>query len=227
MLSSLFLPYSHCSICCISLPLQWNHISKITDNLLTEYNILFNFSPSSVSYFILFAITFSLNILHPWLFYFLFHLWMYLSLFAATSKFNSWNSLVCTLWCCCCVVSKLCPTFLWSHGLQPTRLLCLWDFPGKNAEVGCHFLLQGIFLIQRLNSHLLHWQVDSLSLSHRGSPLYDLVTQTTFVSTLNKSEHFYKLLISLKCSVPSSHPYTPLVILFISKIPNHFSRFRW
>ena len=25
--------------------------------------------------------------------------------------------------------------------LQPTRLLCLWDFPGKNTGVGCHCLL--------------------------------------------------------------------------------------
>ena len=29
------------------------------------------------------------------------------------------------------------------HGLQPTKLLCPTDFPGKNAGVGCHFLLQG------------------------------------------------------------------------------------
>ena len=29
-----------------------------------------------------------------------------------------------------------------SHGLQPTRLLCPWDSPGKNAGVGCHCLLQ-------------------------------------------------------------------------------------
>ena len=28
------------------------------------------------------------------------------------------------------------------RGLQPARLLCLWDSPGKNAGVGCHFLLQ-------------------------------------------------------------------------------------
>ena len=28
------------------------------------------------------------------------------------------------------------------HRLQPTRLLCPWDSPGKNTEVGCHFLLQ-------------------------------------------------------------------------------------
>ena len=28
------------------------------------------------------------------------------------------------------------------HGLQPTRLFCPWDFPGKNTGVGCHCLLQ-------------------------------------------------------------------------------------
>ena len=31
-----------------------------------------------------------------------------------------------------------------------------WDFPGKNTVVGCHFLLQKIFLTQGLNLHLLH-----------------------------------------------------------------------
>ena len=56
------------------------------------------------------------------------------------------------------------------HGLQPTRLLCLWDFPGRNTGVGFHFLLQGIFPTQESNPCLLHWQVDSLPLSHLGSP---------------------------------------------------------
>ena len=28
------------------------------------------------------------------------------------------------------------------HGLQPTRLLCPWDFPGKSTGVGCHCLNQ-------------------------------------------------------------------------------------
>ena len=28
------------------------------------------------------------------------------------------------------------------HGLQPTRLFCPWDFPGKSTEVGCHCLQQ-------------------------------------------------------------------------------------
>ena len=33
-----------------------------------------------------------------------------------------------------------------------------------------HFLLQRIFLTQGLNLHILHWQADSLPLSHQGSP---------------------------------------------------------
>ena len=41
------------------------------------------------------------------------------------------------------------------HGLQPARLVCPWDFPGKNAGVGCHFL-QGIFPTQGSNLGLLH-----------------------------------------------------------------------
>ena len=28
------------------------------------------------------------------------------------------------------------------HRQQPTRFLCPWDSPGKNTEVGCHFLFQ-------------------------------------------------------------------------------------
>ena len=34
------------------------------------------------------------------------------------------------------------------HGLQPTGLLCPWDSPGKTTGVGCHSLLQGIFLMR-------------------------------------------------------------------------------
>ena len=37
----------------------------------------------------------------------------------------------------CSVVSNS----LWLHELQPSRLLCPWDSPGKSTRVGCHFLL--------------------------------------------------------------------------------------
>ena len=53
---------------------------------------------------------------------------------------------------------------LWPHGLLPTRIICPWDSSGKNTGVGCHAFLQGIFLIQGSNLHLLlgrqilyHW----------------------------------------------------------------------
>ena len=63
--------------------------------------------------------------------------------------------------CACSVVSNS----LWPRGLQPTRLLCPWNSPGKNTGVGCHFFLQGIFPTQLSTSHLLcllHWQADFL-----------------------------------------------------------------
>ena len=41
------------------------------------------------------------------------------------------------------------------HRLQPIRLLCPWDYPGKNIGMGCYFLLQGIFLTWGWNLHLL------------------------------------------------------------------------
>ena len=60
--------------------------------------------------------------------------------------------------CACSVVSVMSYT-LWPHGLQPARLLCPWDSPGKNARVGCHFLLQEIYPTQGSNPCLLHcWQ---------------------------------------------------------------------
>ena len=66
-----------------------------------------------------------------------------------------------------CVLSRF------SH-VWPTRLLCLWDSPGKNTGVACHFLPQRIFLTQGLNLHLLrilHWQAGSLLLTPTCKPL--------------------------------------------------------
>ena len=81
-----------------------------------------------------------------------------------------WESFfICLSICCCCLVLKSCQTLLQSHGLWPSRLFCPWDFPGNNTRMGCHFLLQGIFLTQGLNLCFLYWQVNSLPLSHLGS----------------------------------------------------------
>ena len=48
------------------------------------------------------------------------------------------------------------------------RLLCPWDFPGKNTGVDCHLLLQEISSTQASNSRLLRflrWQADSSPLA--------------------------------------------------------------
>ena len=65
-----------------------------------------------------------------------------------------------------------CLTLCDPHGLQSARLLCPWDFPGKNTGAGCHILLQGstpprdrtLYLL-----HLLHWQNGSLPVETPGS----------------------------------------------------------
>ena len=57
------------------------------------------------------------------------------------------------------------------RGLWPTSLLCPWNSPGKNTGVGCHSLLQGIFLTQGLNLGLPHCRQIVYCLSHWGSPL--------------------------------------------------------
>ena len=62
-----------------------------------------------------------------------------------------------------CLVTSAVSDSLQPHGLLCPwllclRLLCLWDSPGKNTGVGCHFLLQGTFPTQESNPG----QVDSL-----------------------------------------------------------------
>ena len=61
------------------------------------------------------------------------------------------------------------PDSLRPHGRQPTRLLCPWNSPGKNAEVSSHSLLQGILPTQGLNLGLLHCKQILYCLSHQGS----------------------------------------------------------
>ena len=59
------------------------------------------------------------------------------------------------------------------HRRQPTRLLCLWNSPGKNTRVGSHSFLQGIFLIQGLNSGLLHCRQMLYRLSYQAKQMIE------------------------------------------------------
>ena len=70
--------------------------------------------------------------------------------------------------CMCVLVTQLCPTLCGPMDCGPW-LLCLWDSPDKNTRVGCHWLLQGIFLNQGSNPDLPHCGQILYHLSHQGS----------------------------------------------------------
>ena len=75
---------------------------------------------------------------------------------------------------------------LWTAACQAP--LCPWDSPGKNAGVGCHVLLQGIFPTQGWNPGmlcLLHWQVVSLLLAPPGK-----LQKTDFIVFKKETEEF-------------------------------------
>ena len=76
------------------------------------------------------------------------------------------------------------PLFMQPHGSRLTRLLCQWDFPGKNR-----ILEWAAISSSRRSSwprdwthilllHLLHWQADSLPLGQLGSYRYCIIVRT-------------------------------------------------
>ena len=70
-----------------------------------------------------------------------------------------------------CVSRSVVPDSLRPRGLQPTRLLCVYDSPGKDTGVGCH-LLHGIFPTQGSNRGLRHGRQIVYPLSYEGSPVF-------------------------------------------------------
>ena len=67
---------------------------------------------------------------------------------------------------CVCVSRSVTSNSLQPHGLLPTKLLCPWNSPAKNTGVGNQSLLPNPGIKTRSPT----LQVDSLLLSHQGSP---------------------------------------------------------
>ena len=81
--------------------------------------------------------------------------------------------------CVCTYVHVLsCVQLFGPHGLQLARLLCPWDFPGRNTTAGCPFYSRG-------SSQLMDWNYVPcfscigrrvlLSLCHLGSPVFSQI----------------------------------------------------
>ena len=110
--------------------------------------------------------------------------------------------------------SEVAQSSLWPHGLQPTRLLLPWDFPGKSTGVGCHSFS---CLCSRVAQTWLHefWHVLFVCL-HK-SQVFTLYCHTLTVSQLKPRLWFqsmcsccHKLFLDV-CSECQWHP-TPVLL---------------
>ena len=93
--------------------------------------------------------------------------------------------MLCCILCSVASVSSVVSDSLWPHGLQPARLLCPQNSLSRNTGVGCHSLLQGIFLTQGSNPGLLHCRQILYCLSHQGSPV-----ENTYKDLIHQLGHF-------------------------------------
>ena len=112
------------------------------------------------------------------------------------------------------------------HGLQHARLLCPWDYPGKNTGVGCHFLFHGILIFptQGLNPCLLHCRQILYPLSQLESPyksyiLYIYINHMFFIVSSMKK---HSISMCITC-VFFSFVFT----FFITYSPNGANFFQW
>ena len=100
---------------------------------------------------------------------------------------------------------------LWTIVCQTSRP---WDFPCKNTGVGCHFLLQGIFLTQGSNSGLLHCR----------QPLYHLTHQRILIISESSSLLITRPhhTLNFKCSVLDSSPHIFSSFLLAPQVQQFF-----
>ena len=106
-----------------------------------------------------------------------------------------------------CSAAQSCPTPFHPMDHRPPGSSVNGIFPGNNTGACCHFLLQGIFLIQGSNPHLLyllHWQVDFFTTSPPSKHFMLLInvknlTQTTAMITGNSHLR--------KCMYPAEIPH--------------------
>ena len=115
--------------------------------------------PSTLDYPVNWSIIVYSNLLFLWyhLWCLLFHLLFYLRILT--------GFLTCYLLSCVWLLS-------FPKTIAQQMSLCLWNSPGKNTGVGCHFILQGNFATQELNQGLLYYKQILYHLSHLGSPFY-------------------------------------------------------
>ena len=114
-----------------------------------------------------------------------------------------------------CLVTQLCLTLSNPMDCSPPGSSVYGDSPGKNAKVGCHALLQGIFPTQGLNPGILHCRWILYRLSHQGNPrILEWVAYPFF------RRGTFKWMVHLKLSPDTSKltNYWKSILLFLYSI---------
>ena len=117
------------------------------------------------------------------------------------------------------LVAQSCPALCNPRDCSPPGSSVHGDSAGKNTGVGCHALLQGIFLTQGSNPGLPHCRWIPYHLSHQGSPLLTISSaqllscvrlfvphglQRARLPSITNSQSVLKLM-SIKSVMPSNH----------------------
>ena len=129
-----------------------------------------------------------------------------------------------------CLVSQSCPTLCSPLDCSPFRLLHSWDFSGKNAGVGYHFLLQGIFPTQGLNLHLLcllHSRQRLYLLRHQGSSESEKTHMVSFRSLVQDRQPRLGVSCYRTCVYSAFWPLLLSLFFFFSKYLLNWAPTMW
>ena len=91
-------------------------------------------------------------------------------IFLDPTRLHTTLDLFSMLHTCVCLVTQSCLTLCDLMNCSLSGSSVHWGSPGKNSEVGCYALLQGIFPTQGLNPGLSLCRQILYHLSHQGSP---------------------------------------------------------
>ena len=89
---------------------------------------------------------------------------------------------------------------LWPHRLQSIRLLCPWDFPGKETGVSCHFLLQGIFISCQQFNMIIHL-CPCIVFSLEDYLIFWAAEEAYFQSVVSSVQEFIKVFICVLITI--------------------------
>ena len=104
-----------------------------------------------------------------------------------------------------CLVAQSCPTLCDPMACSPPGSSVHGDSPGKNTGVGCHALLQGIFLTQGSNPGLLHCRQVLYGRAAKEANYMGAMADTLGDSMARQAQPVHLVILRLHSFLPPSH----------------------